>query len=101
MAKYRVILARRVEQMLLRHTEFLSRVSTPAAKAFYKEFEDSLRRMSENPYQFPQDDDLNLPAGQYRKAIFSKRYKALFSIERQTVYLDAVLDCRMDSKKSF
>ena len=101
MAKYRIVFARRVEQMALRHTEFLSRVSIPAAKAFYKEFEDVLRRMKENPYQFPQEDDLNLPEGQYRKALFAKRYKALFMVDGETIYLDAVVDCRMDNQKSF
>ena len=101
MAKYRIILASRVEQMLLRHTEFLARVSVPAAKVFYREFEDTLRRMGENPYQFPLEEDLNLPKGQYHKALFAKRYKALFTVEEKTVYLDAVVDCRMDNQKGF
>jgi plasmid stabilization system protein ParE len=98
MPKYQIIFAKRVEIMVLRHMEFLTRVSVPAAKAFYKEFEDTLRRMKEDPYQFPPEDDLNLPDGQYRKAIFAKRYKAIFTVERETVYLDAVVDCRMDNK---
>ena len=101
MGNYQIIFAKRVEQMLLRHTDFLTRVSVPAAKTFYKEFENTLRRIEENPYQFSQDEDLNLPAGQYRKAIFAKWYKALFTIADQIVYLDAVVDCRMDSKKGF
>lgn len=84
--------------MLLRHTEFLSRVSVPATKMFYKELERTLRRIEDNPYQFPQEEDLNLPPEKYRKAIFATWYKALFTIEEQAVYLDAVVDCRMDSK---
>ena len=101
MPKYRVVLAKRVDQMLLRHTEFLSRVSIPAAKAFYEEFRDILHRLGENPLQFPPEEDFNLPDGQYRKALFAKRYKAVFSVDGQTVYLDAVVDCRMDHKKTF
>jgi len=45
MANQQIIFAKRVEQMLLRHTEFLPRVSIPAAKQFYQEFEAFLRRM--------------------------------------------------------
>ena len=101
MAKYRIILSSRAEQMLLRHTEFLSRVSIPAAKAFYREFEDILRQIRNNPYQFPLEEDLNLPKGQYHKALFARRYKALFLVEETTVYLDAVVDCRMDNQKGF
>ena len=87
--------------MLLRPTDTQARASLPAAHALYKEIEDVLRRMKENPYQFPQEDDLNLPEGQYRKALFAKRYKALFMVDGETIYLDAVVDCRMDNQKSF
>ena len=70
-----------------------------AAKQFYKDFGDILHRLADNPYQFPPEEDLNLPDGQYHKAIFAKWYKALFMIENQTVYLDAVVDGRMDGKR--
>lgn len=86
--------------MLLRHVEFLTRVSVPAAKQFYAEFEDTIRRMKDNPFQFPTEADQNLPAG-YRKAIFAKWYKAVYSVNENIVYLDAVIDCRMDTRKFF
>lgn len=101
MAEYRIVIAKRVDQMLLRHTEFLSRVSIPAAKTFYEEFKDVLHRLGDNPFQFPTEEDSNLSAGQYRKALFAKRYKAVFFVEDRTVYLDAVVDCRMDTKNMF
>lgn len=101
MAKYRIVFAKRVDQMLLRHTEFLVRVSIPAAKTFYRDLNDILDRLEDNPFQFPIEEDSNLPDGQYHKALFAKRYKAVFSIDGQTVYLDAVVDCRMDNKNMF
>ena len=55
-----------------------------------------LERLEQNPMQFPVEEDLNLPSGQYRSALFAKRYKAVFMVEGSTVYLDAVLDCRQD-----
>ena len=100
MAKYKIVFAKRVDQMLMRHVEFLSRVSIPAAKQFYKEFEEIIHRMGDNPFQFPPEEDQNLPTG-YRKAIFAKRYKAVFLVRDTTAYLDAVVDCRMDTRNTF
>ena len=97
MPKYRVIPAGRVDGMLLRHVEFLARVSVPAARRFRDDFAKLVRELEENPYQFPYELDMNLPAETYRKALFSGRYKALFLIEGRTVYLDAVLDCRQNN----
>lgn len=97
MKPYTVILASRVDGMLLRHVEFLARVSLPAAKQFRKEFASLLEELRQNPYQFPWETDPNLPEHVYRKALFFKRYKALFTVEESNVYLDAVVDCRQDS----
>ena len=94
MAKYTVVTARRVDQQLMRHIQFLSRVSVPAAKRFRNEYADILERLESNPLQFPLDTDPNLPDGLYHKALFARWYKALFLIEADCVYLDAVVDCR-------
>lgn len=97
MEKYNIILSSRVDGMLMRHVSFLARVSLPAAKRFRAEFGELLKRIAENPFQFPVETDPNLPNGMYRKALFAKRYKALFTVEEKTVFLDAVVDCRQDT----
>lgn len=99
MSKYTVIAAGKVDAQLLRHMEFLARVSIPAAQRFRDEYAAVLDRLEENPYQFALDTDPNLPEGVYHKAIFSRWYKALFQIEDNTVYLDAVVDCRQSIDK--
>lgn len=93
---YTLVIARRVDEMLLHHIAFLSRVNLPAAKKFRNDYAVILRRLAENPFQFPVETDLNLPEGAYRKALFAKRYKAIFLVEKKTVYLDAVIDCRQE-----
>ena len=93
MGKFIVIFDPALDQMLLKHTEFISRVSVPAAERFVEDFEAITRRLSEHPYQFPSCDDPNL-ADTYRKAIFAKWYKMIFSVEDDTVYVDAVVDGR-------
>lgn len=93
MAKFKVIFDPALDQMLLQYTEFISRVSVPAAERFLDEFEAVIQRLSENPYQFPSCDDPNL-ADTYRKAVFAKWYKMIFSVEDNAVYVDAVVDGR-------
>ncbi len=99
MGNYTVIVSRRADAMLISHARFLANVSVPAAKELVQEFEKILDSLEENPFQFPVETDYELPPGQFRKALFYKRYKALFSVEDNTVYLDAVLDCRQDNAK--
>lgn len=96
MSKYRVEIAGRVDAMLLGHIEFLARVSIPAAKAFRNAYAEIVREIGANPFQFPAETDPNLPDGLYRRALFAKRYKALFIVEGSTVFLDAVVDCRQN-----
>lgn len=96
MARYTIEFARRVDGMLLQHVEFLSRVSVPAARQFRQEFAALLKRMEENPLQFPLDTDMNLPEGVYRRALFFGRYKVIFSVSETILWLDAVVDCRQD-----
>ena len=83
--------------MLIEHVRFLANVSIPAANRMADEFEALLQTLEENPYLFPLDEDYRLPDGVYRKALFGRWYKTLFLIEKQNVYVDAVLDCRQDN----
>lgn len=99
MAEYKVIVSERTDRMMARHVRFLAKVSQSAAVRFADEFEAVLNELESNPYQFPLETDGNLPEGKYRKALFGKRYKALFTIEDGAVYLDAVLDCRQDNAR--
>lgn len=96
MSKYEVIVSRRADEMLIQHARFLARVSAPAAEKMVSEFELILDSLEENPYQHPVDNDCNLPKGVYRKALFCKWYKVLFSVSEAKVFLDAVVDCRRD-----
>ena len=99
MAKYNVVVAERADKMLVRHARFLAKASKPAALRLADGFEALLRELGDNPYQFPAETDANLPKGLYRKALFCKRYKAVFMVEDWNVYLDAVLDCRQENRR--
>jgi len=95
--KYRVILAPELDGMLLSHVRFIANVSVPAAKRFRTEYAEIIKRIADNPYQFPEYENPALPKGIYRKALFAKWYKAVFYVEGDTVYLDAVVDGRSEN----
>ena len=98
--RYEVVVSLRAEQMLIGHIRFLARVSVPAARRLRSEYADMLDAMEDNPLQFPVADDPGLPDG-YRKALFFKRYQLIFTVDNDKVFLDAVLDCRMDNSEYF
>ena len=102
--KFSVILSRRSEIMMLSHTEFLVRVSVVSARKLLSEFKKVTGRIAENPHQFPYADELDangIPLQTYRKAMFYSRYKALFVVEGNNAYVDAIIDCRQENNDIF
>lgn len=92
--EYQVFFHPRVSSQLESHTEFIARVSRPAAYHMKEEFDATVARLGKNPYQFPPARNPNLPADVYRTASFAKWYQLVFSIEGDKVYIDAVVDMR-------
>ena len=102
--KYNIILARHAERMLLSHTKFLTKVSPSAAKRLLEDFRKVINSLANNPFQFPIADTLdvpNIPPETYRKCLFDGRYKTLFLVEDDNVYIDAVIDCRQENNNLF
>ena len=86
--------------MLLRHTDFLAQVSPIAARRLVADAKNVASRLAINPYQFPYADELDVPGvplETYRKCIFGGRYKAIFIVEGNNVYIDAIVDCRQNN----
>ena len=99
--KHEVSLSRSAERMLLQHAEFLTQVSPAAARRLLNSLKKVKSRLSDNPYQFPFADDMDVPGippETYRKCLFEKRYKALFLVEGIDVYVDAIIDCRQENE---
>ena len=102
--KYRVVIARRADRMLLSHTEFLARVSPAAARRLLVDFKKAMRLLSNNPTLFPFADEMDaagIPQNTYRKYTFDKRYKAIYMIEGDHVYIDAIIDCRQENAELY
>jgi hypothetical protein len=102
--KYNAVLARRADTMLQSHIGFLAKVSTAAARKLLADFKKSVDKLENNPLQFPYADEIDVPGippETYRKCLFDARYKALFLIEGDNIYIDAIIDCRQENKELF
>lgn len=94
--KYKVIMSRRADEMLVSHVRILAQVSIPAAKMLRNEVACVLKSLEADPYLYQWEVDVNLPAETYRRVVFAKRCKALILILEDTVYVDAIVDCRQE-----
>ena len=92
--KYSVIVSAGAKQELLRHTDFLLRVSADAAKRLYDEFEKVVKSLEENPERCPHIMSNETLYQEYRVLYFGKRYAAIYTIKGTTVYIDHVSDTR-------
>ena len=102
--KYKIILSRRADRMLLGHTQFLAKVSPAAARRFITGYKKTEARIASNPFQFPIADGVDAPGispGTHRRGLFAERYKVLFVVEENDVFIEAIIDCRQENDKLF
>jgi hypothetical protein len=102
--KHNVIFARRADIMMVRHTEFMAQVSVGAARRLLVDFKKVTKQLEDDPYRFPYADEIDapgVPPEKYRKCLFFERYKALFTIENDNVFVDAIIDCRQKNNGLF
>jgi plasmid stabilization system protein ParE len=98
---YKVTVYRKAREMFSGQVRFLKRESPSAAHRLVLSYKKSLNRIAENPFQFPFADELDvpdIPRNTYRKCLFEERYKALFQVGEGEVFVDAVIDSRMENK---
>jgi plasmid stabilization system protein ParE len=82
--------------MLEDHVRFLARVSEAAADRLVEQFKIHAESLSRSPERFSYLSDPLLPKRRYRKLLFEKRYLLVYEVTENTVYIDAVADCRQD-----
>jgi hypothetical protein len=93
---YTVAISERASEMLVYHARFLANVSKTAAQRLISQFELMSKSLRKQPERFPWLSDPMLPEHKYRKLLFEKRYLLIYQIKEDTVYIDAMVDCRQD-----
>ncbi len=92
--KRTVIISDEAVQMLMSHARFLAQVSELAALSLMEEFDKKAKSLEKFPECDPWLDDPLIPRNKYRKLLVAKRYLLFYQVRDDTVYVDAVVDCR-------
>ncbi len=91
---FRVIVSAEAAQMLVSHAHFLAQVSETAAQHLITEFGEKAKSLENYPERNPWLYDSLVPPGKYRKLLMATRYLLIYQVKNETVYVDAVVDCR-------
>jgi len=85
---------------LASHVEFLARVSEEAASALLSEYDESIEFLESYPESCPIYEPNMLIDADLRYKLFWKRYRIVYEIIGNTVYIYDIQDCRQDSDKN-
>jgi plasmid stabilization system protein ParE len=82
------------------HFIFLAKVNEAAARRLLDRFMKDIRSLVSMPFSYPLYNRPFLPKGKYRYMLSAKRYRIVYQVVNDTVYIDDVQDCRQDDDKN-
>lgn len=97
---YQVVIASDANDRLYDHFEFLARVSVNAANRFLDGLLKDIKNLRTNPFSYPVYNRPYLPVGKYRYILSNKKYRIVYQIIGNQVFVDDTQDCRQDDDKS-
>ena len=97
---YKIVIDPAVNDRMYEHFEFLARVSADAANRLLESLLADIRLLKTMPFRNPSYNRPYLPVGKYRYMISSKRYRIIYQVDGNFVFVDDIQDCRQDENKS-
>jgi mRNA-degrading endonuclease RelE of RelBE toxin-antitoxin system len=97
---YRIIVDPAANDRMYEHFEFLARVSRTAAEKLLDRLIEDIRSLERMPYRNPVYDRPYLRRGKYRYMMSGGRYRVVYQIEADTVFIDDIQDCRQSDDRS-
>jgi len=98
--KYQVFVDPQADRKLAAHIEFLARISEAAAVRLYNEYEEALNFLKDSPASCPLYIPQKPIEAKLKYKLFGKRYRIVFEIIDNKVYIYDIQDCRQDIDKS-
>jgi len=92
--EYQVIIDPVANDRMYDHFEFMARVSETAAENLLDGLIKSINSLKKMPQRNPVYDRPYLKSGKYRYLISCERYRIVYKIEENIVYVDDIQDCR-------
>ena len=99
-ATYKVIIATMANDRIQEHYEFLARVSESAANALLSTLLKDLASLQKMPLRNPVYDRPYVPVLKYRYMISGKRYRIVYQVVDDTVFVDDIQDSRQSDDKN-
>ena len=98
--EYQVVVDPAANDRMQEHFEFLARVSVSAAERLLSDLITDMRSLRTSPLRNPPYNRQYLPIGKYRYMLSCKRYRIVYQIDGDFVFVDDIQDCRQDDDKS-
>lgn len=96
---YKVIVAPAANDRMADHFEFLARVSESAANRLLDGLVSDIESLQKMPFRNPVYDRPYVPPLKYRYMVSNKRYRIVYQIVGDTVFVDDIQDCRQNDDK--
>ena len=97
---YKVIIDPAVNDRMYDHFEFLARVSKVAAEKLLAGLVTDIRSLEYMPYRNPMHNRPFLKSGKYRYMVSCDRYRIIYQIEENTVFVEDIQDCRQSENNN-
>lgn len=98
--KYLVQVADAAYDRMYLHVEFLARVSVSAAERLYSELDEALAFLEDSPKGCPVYIPKMPIDAELRYKLFGERYRIVFEIFSDEVYVYDIQDCRQGTNKN-
>ena len=100
MKKFWVFVSPAANDRMFDHFEFLSRVSEKAARNLLSELVRDIQSLEFMPQTNPYFDRPYLEQGKYRYKLSYRRYRIVYQIIKNNVFVEDIQDCRQDEDKN-
>jgi len=98
--EYHVYIDPSANDRMADHMEFLARASENAANRLLDDFMANIRSLKKMPFRNPVYNRPYLPADKYRFLAVNKRYRIVYQIDGDTVFVDDIQDFRQNDDKN-
>ncbi|GHV95040.1 plasmid stabilization protein [Spirochaetia bacterium] len=98
MKKYRVMTAPSVNDRMYDHFLFLAQVSENGARKLLQTLIQDIQSLEHMPQRNPYFDRPYIEQGKYRYMLSGRRYRIVYQISNDTVFVEDIQDCRQDDE---
>ena len=100
MKKFQVSVSPSANDRMYVHFEFLAKVSENAARDLLSELLKDIKSLELMPQVNPYFNRPYLEQGKYRYKLSYRRYRIVYQIVKDSVFVDDIQDCRQDDDKN-